>query len=173
MCIRDSSPVLALYALWTGIGSYFFVPFVLQYAQGQIRLHVIGNLLFALLWVPAAVFAAWRFGALGAGTVWLAGNVLFVLIWVPLTHRCLLAADERRGLGWPLLARVGLLGAGLAASRLIPVAGLDQIGSLALLAALSAAAFFAAVLAAGDLRREIVRVIKASDGGTARPVTLP
>ncbi len=117
---RYLAPILTLYAAGGAISAFLFVPFMLQYAQGRVRLHVIGNIAFALVWVPAAVWAAFVIGPVGTGVVWLTGNVLYLLVWVPVIHRNLLSPAERRGLDLGMWIRGGLIAAMLAATRLIP-----------------------------------------------------
>jgi len=146
------APTLSLYALGTGIFAFLFVPFALQFAQGMIRLHVIGNLVFGALWIPAAIWAAVSYGTVGAGVVWLLGNGLFLMIWTPLVHRRLLAPEERRGLGLAALARAGGLLLLLAASRFIDPGAIGRLGSLAVLASLSLAALAMGVLVSRELR---------------------
>ncbi len=154
------APVLALYAAGSGIAAFLFVPFLLQYAQGLIRLHVIGNLVFGAFWIPAAVWAAFAFGTLGTGTVWLCGNALFLLIWVSVIHRRLLSADERRGLGATLclmsLPVVGLL----AATRLAPTQAMDRLEAFAFLGLISLCAAALAAALSRPIRAFVARLIR-------------
>jgi O-antigen/teichoic acid export membrane protein len=120
------APILTLYAAGGAISAFLYVPFLLQYAQGRVRLHVIGNIAFALVWVPAAVWAAFAYGPMGTGVVWLTGNALYLTIWVPVIHRTLLSADERRGLDVGIWLRAAVLAGLLAATRLIPFGHLSR-----------------------------------------------
>ena len=121
------APVLSLYAAGSGVAAFLFVPVLLQYAQGLVRLHVIGNLVFAVAWIPAAVWAAFAYGPLATGMVWLAGTLIYLSIWVPIIHRRLLSPDERRGgLDDGVWLKGGLLAAVLAASRLIVIGDMSR-----------------------------------------------
>jgi O-antigen/teichoic acid export membrane protein len=85
--VAKVAPVLRLYA-----GGYAFLavgafPYYLQYARGDLRLHVIGNALFVLTLVPSIIWAATRYGMLGAGWAWLISNASYFFAWVPLVHR--------------------------------------------------------------------------------------
>lgn len=117
---RYLSPILTLYAAGGAISAFLYVPFLLQYAQGRVRLHVIGNIAIALVWVPAAIWAAFAFGPVGTGAVWLIGNALYLIVWVPVIHRSLLSPEERRGLDLSIWVRGAVLASLLAATRLIP-----------------------------------------------------
>jgi O-antigen/teichoic acid export membrane protein len=131
------APVLAFYAAGSGVAAFLFVPFLLQYAQGQVRLHVIGYSSFAVVWIPAAVWAALAHGPLATGMVWLGGNLAYLAIWVPVIHRRLLSPEERRGLDAGVWLTGGILAAVLAASRLIDLGDASRAATLAALAAIS------------------------------------
>lgn len=133
------APILTLYAAGGAISAFLFVPFLLQYAQGRVRLHVIGNITFAMVWVPAAVWAAFAYGPVGTGFVWLTGNVLYLLIWVPVIHRTLLSTEERRGLDLGVWVRGAVLAGLLAATRLIPFGAVSRPQALLGLAVISVA----------------------------------
>jgi len=85
--VAKVSPVLRLYA-----GGYAFLavgafPYYLQYAKGDLRLHILGNALFVLTLIPSIVWAASHYGMIGAGWAWLVSNALYFFAWVPLVHR--------------------------------------------------------------------------------------
>lgn len=85
--VQRAAPALSLYA----IGYAFLVvgafPYYLQYAKGNLRLHLIGNVFFLLLLIPSIIWAASRYGMTGAGWAWLVSNVVYFLLWTPLVHR--------------------------------------------------------------------------------------
>ena len=84
--VERAAPVLALYAAGSGVSVIAAFPYYLQYAKGQLRLHLIGNLLFVMLLVPSLIGATQQFGMLGAAWVWLALNLVYFLLWVPVAH---------------------------------------------------------------------------------------
>jgi O-antigen/teichoic acid export membrane protein len=151
--------VLRLYAAGSGVAALLFTPFLLQYAQGRVRLQVIGNLVFGLVWIPAAVWAAFTWGATGTGAVWLIGNLAYLALWVPVIHRRLLSADERRGILAGAWLRGGALAVVLAAVSLIPFDGIGRLGALAVLAAVSLCVFALAVVSAPELRGRALSVV--------------
>ena len=83
----NSAPVLRLYALGNGVLAMAAFPYYLQFAKGNVNLHLIGNVLFVILLIPALVFATWRHGVIGAGSAWLGANSVYFLLWIPLVHR--------------------------------------------------------------------------------------
>lgn len=83
----QAAPVLRLYALGNGFLAVAAFPYYLQFAKGDLKLHLIGNMFFVVLLIPSVVWATWAYGAIGAGYAWLAANAVYVLAWVPLVHR--------------------------------------------------------------------------------------
>lgn len=83
---HNAAPILRLYALGNGILAISAFPYYLQYAKGDLRLHLIGNALFAVLLIPSIIWAASHYGGIGAGYVWLAMNIICLIAWVPWVH---------------------------------------------------------------------------------------
>lgn len=84
--VEKAAPVLSLYAIGYGFLVVSAFPYYLQYAKGDLRLHLIGNLLFVLLLIPLIIWAATNYGMKGAGWAWLVANVLYFVCWTPLVH---------------------------------------------------------------------------------------
>ena len=97
---RSVSPVLALYAIGNGFLVLGALPYYLQFAKGNLRLHVIGNAIFLAWLIPVLIWATVRMGFIGAGCAWLASNFLYFSLWVPLVHRRM-----AKGLHLPWLLR--------------------------------------------------------------------
>jgi len=81
-----ASPVLALYALGNGILALGACPYQLQFAKGNLKLHMIGSGLFVVLLIPALIWATLKYGATGAGYAWLGANIIYFFTWVPKVH---------------------------------------------------------------------------------------
>ncbi len=84
---RRVSPVLTLYAIGNGFLVLGAFPYYLQFAKGNLRLHVIGNAIFLAWLIPVLIWATLRMGFIGAGSAWLLSNCLYFIFWVPLVHR--------------------------------------------------------------------------------------
>jgi len=84
---HQAAPILILYAIGNGILAVSAFPYYLQYAKGDLRLHLIGNAVFVVLLIPTIVWAASQYGGVGAGSVWLVMNLLSFVAWLPLVHR--------------------------------------------------------------------------------------
>lgn len=82
----QAAPVLRLYALGNGFLTLAAFPYYLQFAKGDLKLHLIGNAVFLLLLIPSLVWATWQFGATGAGYAWLGANAVYFFAWVPMVH---------------------------------------------------------------------------------------
>jgi O-antigen/teichoic acid export membrane protein len=84
--VRMVAPVLSLYATGYAILAVSAFPYYLQYAKGNLRLHLIGNSLFVLVFIPSNVWATTHYGMIGAGWAWLISNALCFFLWTPLVH---------------------------------------------------------------------------------------
>ncbi|MBB1603855.1 oligosaccharide flippase family protein [Variovorax sp. UMC13] len=94
----QAAPVLRLYAIGYGFLALSALPYYLQFAKGDLRLHLVGNILFVVFLIPSMIWAVWRHGAIGAGYAWLCVNATYFLIWIPFVHR-----RFRSGLHWQWL----------------------------------------------------------------------
>ena len=99
LLVNKTAPVLTLYAIGSGILALSAFPYYLQYAKGDLKLHLIGSFLFVLLLIPTLIWATWQFGMVGAGWAWLAANLAYFTFWVPLVHH-----RFARGLHWSWLS---------------------------------------------------------------------
>jgi O-antigen/teichoic acid export membrane protein len=91
---HQAAPILALYAIGNGLAWISSFPYYLQYAKGNLRLHLIGNTIQLLFFVPLIFFAAKRYGPVGTGAVWAISNGLYFLIYVPIVHARFLPRDH-------------------------------------------------------------------------------
>ncbi len=153
------APILALYAVGNGFLALAAFPYYLQYAKGDLRLHLWGNVVFVLVLMPAIVLATSRFGAIGAGAVWVSTNLLFFLGWTPIVHRRFvpglhgqwLAHDVARVLALPLFAAPLLWFA-----RDLP---LDRAGWAVLIAAAAVASVGLALWQARSLHAHLLPLV--------------
>ncbi len=84
---QHAAPVLMLYAMGNGLFAISSFSAHLQVAKGDLRLHVIGNVLFLVLQIPTLVWSTANYGVVGAGYSWFFMNVIYLLFWVPKVHR--------------------------------------------------------------------------------------
>lgn len=85
--VERAAPVLRLYAIGYAFLAVGAFPYYLQYAYGNLRLHLVGNALFVLLLIPSVIWAATHYGMTGAGWSWLVANAVYFFCWTPLVHR--------------------------------------------------------------------------------------
>lgn len=83
----SAAPVLAMYALGNAAMATAALPYYLQLAQGQLRLHLLGTGLMVGLLVPSVLWATHHHAAEGAAAAWLAVNLVYLLAWTPVAHR--------------------------------------------------------------------------------------
>lgn len=79
--------VLTLYTIGNLALVVAAFPYYLQYAIGDLRLHVSGNSISLILMIPSMVVASAFEGMRGTAWVWMASNVAYLLLWVPVIHR--------------------------------------------------------------------------------------
>lgn len=82
----NAASILTLYALGNGVLAVSAFPYYLQYALGNLRYHLIGNLVTVITLIPAIIWAASEYGGVGAGWAWLGINSLYLILWVGYVH---------------------------------------------------------------------------------------
>lgn len=150
----QAAPTLRLYALGNAAMALGAFPYYLQFARGQLRLHLVGTGLFVMLLLPCLWWAVARHGAVGAGWAWFAVNVAYLALWVPLAH-----AKQVRGLHgrWLLhdVAPIAVLAiAGVTSSQWLPWPAHRALVGLQLLG-VSLLAFLAGAMGSSWLRTEL------------------
>ena len=85
--VAKAAPILTLYALGNGILALAAFPYYLQFAKGDVKLHMIGNALFVIFLIPTLLWATWKYGVEGAGYAWLGANACYFFCWIPQVHR--------------------------------------------------------------------------------------
>ncbi|WP_410568571.1 oligosaccharide flippase family protein [Acinetobacter sp. H1(2024)] len=108
---ESAAPILQLYALGNAILTLGAFPYYLQYAKGNLRLHFIGNLITAILLIPAIIWAAKNYGAIGAGWTWLLIQFSYLVLWVSYVHKMI---EPNINLKWfksfiPSVASTGMI----------------------------------------------------------------
>jgi O-antigen/teichoic acid export membrane protein len=85
--VTKAAPTLTLYAVGYGFLALGAFPYYLQYAKGDLKLHLIGNVSFVIILIPLVIWATNKYGMVGAGWAWLLSNAIYFFTWVPLVHR--------------------------------------------------------------------------------------
>ncbi|MEX5779794.1 lipopolysaccharide biosynthesis protein [Acinetobacter baumannii] len=83
---NQTAPILTLYALGNAALALTAFPYYLQYAKGNLKFHLIGNIILLLALIPTIVFAAKKYGAIGAGWVWFLTHSIYLVCWVFYVH---------------------------------------------------------------------------------------
>lgn len=93
----EAAPIMSLYALGNGFLVIAAFAYYLQYAIGNLRYHLVGNLVMLALLVPGVVIGATYYGPIGAGYVWLSFNMVLLFLWVAYVHSKIVPGVHR---GW-------------------------------------------------------------------------
>lgn len=116
-----AAPILTLYAIGNGFLALASFPYYLQFAKGNLRLHWMGNAIFAVVLVPTIIWAASTHGAIGAGWAWLGMNALTFVAWLPFVHHKFVPGLNARWYTFDtLMLLLPAAGAGVLASRYVP-----------------------------------------------------
>lgn len=124
--VESAQPVLCLYAIGNGLLAVEAFQYYLQYARGNLRLHVLGNAGFIIVLVPLLVWAATRWRGVGAGYVWAGQCAFFVLFWTWVVHARFAPGLHFRWLFGDVMPIWGAVG--VAATALVPLP-LDMLRS--------------------------------------------
>jgi O-antigen/teichoic acid export membrane protein len=157
---RHTFLILALLSIGTALNGLMNLPYALQLAYGWTRLAFYTNLVAVIVLVPPLVWAASRYGGVGAAAIWVVLNLGYVLVTAQIMHRRLLRGEKwkwyAQDLALPLVAAAVVAGLGRA---LIPSCCVSQPVLVGGIAAVSAATLAAAVLAAPRVRRQLLTVV--------------
>ena len=150
--VAKGSSVLSLYAIGSGLLAFGAFPYYLQNAKGRMRLHLLGSLLFVVVFVPLLILGIKRYGMVGAGWVWLLTNLASFLLWVPVVHQRFAPGLHLKWLGRDILLISAL--PGLVASLLSGLMAwpFGRVGTLLQLCLVGAVLVACALLGSGKLR---------------------
>jgi O-antigen/teichoic acid export membrane protein len=81
------APILTLFAIGNGIYAYAAFPYYLQFAKGDLKLHVISSSVFLVIYVPLLLWLVKDYGMKGAGYAWIVANLVPFAAWSPVVHR--------------------------------------------------------------------------------------
>jgi O-antigen/teichoic acid export membrane protein len=118
LLVERAAELLAVLAVGSAAYAIIHLPWALQLASGWTSLGVYMNLAAVVLYVPAALLAAQRFGAWGAACAWSGMNLLYAVASQLLMHRRLLPGQLGR---W---FRDGVAKPGFAAAGVVAVCGM-------------------------------------------------
>lgn len=152
----QAAPTLRLYALGNGLLAVGAFPYYLQFARGQLRLHLWGTGLFVLLLVPLLVGATRQFGTVGAGWTWLLVNLVYFVLWIPFVHGRLCSGLHLRWLLHDVMPIAALAFLGASVTPSLPWPELRALAGLQLLA-VCAAVLLASALGSEWFRAECAR----------------
>lgn len=95
--IADNTYVLlSIVAVGTGLNSLMWLPYFLQLAHGWTKLTFYINLIAIFILVPALIWGALHYGAIGGATAWLVLNAGYMIVNPFLMHRRILKGEALR-----------------------------------------------------------------------------
>ncbi len=156
----QAAKVLLFYAL----GNFFLavsrLQYNLQFAHGDLRLHIKGNIIFPIVLVPSIIWAAIHYGMAGASFMWMMINLLFLLGWTPIVHHRFLPKQHMTWLIKDILPVVGALAFMAFLMSMAPLNCESRKWTISLLALWSIATLIFTSLVTREGRDEISLIIK-------------
>jgi O-antigen/teichoic acid export membrane protein len=150
-----AAPILSLFAIGNGLYIYAAFPYYMQFAKGDLKLHILSSIAFVLVYFPMLLWLTITFGTVGAGFAWILANSILLIFWSPVVHRRFAPGLHSK---WLLLDIVPIILLALASSFLLskmvtfPHARL-HVG--ALIVAISTAVVMVAALGSSQIRLEV------------------
>lgn len=95
---QTAAPVMALYAIGYSFLAVAAFPYYLQYAKGNLKLHIIGSFLYIAILLPVLFLATKQYGMIGAAYAWLFINLLHFTSWTYIVHNKYLQGIHRQWL---------------------------------------------------------------------------
>lgn len=161
--ISDDMPaVLAIFAAGNCLFCLSGFSYYIQYAHGNVRLHMIGQGLFLIIYLPLLFLGIFQSGALGAAAAWLLVNISYFLGWVALTHGKFL---DQSYISWLARDITPVIGASAAPFVLLLAWGKPELGRLegiVLAACLGCMSLGAAILVSSRFRPMLFRWLQAA-----------
>jgi len=78
--------ILIWFALGNGILAIAGFQYLLQTAFGNLKLHVIGSTISAVIQIPIIYYSSLKYGAIGAGVAWFFIRFFWFILWTPIVH---------------------------------------------------------------------------------------
>lgn len=79
-------PIMPLFILGAMALSVVSLPYILQYAYGELKYHVRWNTFSLIINVPLIIYMASVYGAVGVGWVWLCYRLFALIVWTCFIH---------------------------------------------------------------------------------------
>ena len=153
---RHAGPIATLLVAGSAVNGLMNLPYALQLAYGWTSLGLTTTVSLTIIVIPALLFMATHYGAVGAALVFFGLQMINMLVGLPLTHRRLLQRELTawllRDVGPPLAA--SLLAVGVA--RVVIPSPMSPISTLASLVVIFLAALVAAAFLAPQIREHLL-----------------
>lgn len=101
--VDKSHFVLAAYSAGYAVLAFTALAYYLQFAKGELRLHLIGSIAVVASLIPGTVWSATEIGLNGPGVVWLMAHLLYLILWIPVIHRRFLSGVHRQWMNQDIL----------------------------------------------------------------------
>jgi O-antigen/teichoic acid export membrane protein len=158
-----AGPVLFWYALGNGILSISSFQYYLQFAHGNLKLHIVFNTLLAIIAIPLIFFSAYYYSAIGTAIAWFLIQTISFLIWPPIIHRKYAPGIHYEWLVKDIFPTLIIVVVMLAGIKMMPInfGLMNRYESFTIIAGFTMAVLTASVLASSTCRHFLVACFQA------------
>ncbi len=152
-----TGPILSVIVIGTFLNGLMWMPYQCQLAHGWTSLALRSNLVAVCVLVPAILFVAPRYGAVGTAWIWVLLNAGYVAINVQIMHRRLLKAEKWRWYGADvLLPTLGAVGIAMASRLIAPTPLSDRLHWAGFVVVVGVLALLGSLLTSDRLRHAVL-----------------
>ncbi len=159
---NSAAGILSLLAIGNLLNALMYVPYHLQLAYGWTKLAIYTNVVAVTLLVPALAFVVPRYGAIGAGAIWVCLNAVYLTFNINVMHRHLLKSEMWRWYGTDVLLPLAVGTLTAVCLRLVLPRDSSRMWNVALLVGVSALVLAATALSAPATRERIRALLRLS-----------
>jgi O-antigen/teichoic acid export membrane protein len=150
-----SASLVSLLAIGNLLNGMMWMPYQTQLAHGLTSMSVKTNIIAVLMIVPAILWVAPRYGAIGAAWVWISLNAGYVLISIHFIHRKILIGEKSRWYIRDILFPILAASAAALIVRWLTPRNDSTLGQLAILALAASLTLAASILAAQEVTQTL------------------
>lgn len=154
--------ILVWFALGNGLLAISAFQYYLQSAFGELKLHVAGSTISAVIQVPLMYYAAINYGAQGAGIAWFSFRLVWFFVWLPIVHSRFIPGFHLKWIFKEILpiAVVTLIGALVIYELVVLDLSQNRFLLLVQMVFLGGVLLFVSAISSQVVRQRIFRVLK-------------
>lgn len=101
--VKSASTTLSYYSIGNLFLAISAFPYYLQYAKGNLKIHLIATFLFVLTTIPMLTIMVGKFGSAGAGISWMITNIIYFLLAPSIVHKSIMPGMHEKWLIYDII----------------------------------------------------------------------